>query len=216
MLLELVDVTSPIGSGAVDEVGLEGDRARAGLGHAVLEREIRVVLVPEDLGELVPKSENAWDQGPVVEVALPAASRVREVDLPPQRAVPTVFEDRLDRGVVEREEPPLLPFLAGLRPGARLRGLRNAVESIAVLDEPLVRGGRVEDVLAELLLQASELDAHLLQPRLPRGRKVRAGPLELPDRLVEVTPPDAGECGRFLARGERLDPFPERLVEREP
>jgi hypothetical protein len=90
----------------------------------------------------------------------------------------------------------------------------DARQTIAVRDEELVGGRRVEDVLAELLGEAGELDPQRLQPFLGFGRQVCAGPLELPDRLLEMASPDAREARGFRRRGAGLHPQPQRLVER--
>src|SRR5690606_29910119 len=195
--------------GTLHQLLLEAGRPLSGSRHPLLERVVREVAVAEDRRELVPQAEDTRDQGTVVVLSLAAARRVRDVDLAPERAVVGVLQDRFHRGVVEREEPAFPPPLARLGVGAALRALRNSLEARRILDQELVRGGGIEEVLAEALLETREFDVDLLEARLPLGWKVRSRAAEAADGLVEVPAPESGEGRGFLGPGVGADAPPE-------
>mmetsp|Transcript_35807 Transcript_35807/g.63909 ORF Transcript_35807/g.63909 Transcript_35807/m.63909 type:complete len:235 (+) Transcript_35807:849-1553(+) len=161
--------------------GLEGRNAQllhqalslAQGGHLLRHRHIRVVLIAQQFGLLLPEGENLVDDGCVVRLPFRGAGEVGAVHLLPQRAVLAVGQNGQVGGDVEREQPgallrrgALVPLsLGGLR-SQRQRGGRQPLDVRRVGDQLLERLGGVEHVVAELCGQLAQLLLDLIEPLL--------------------------------------------------
>ena len=207
------DVALPVDAREVRHVALERQRATARLDHVVFQAVVGVIRVAEQLGDLLAQLENADDQRAVVELAVPAARHVRMMDGAAQVAVVRVLEDRLHGRMVEGEKTAREPLGGRGVPEAGDVRSRDAVQAAPVDHVELPRGGRIQHILAELLLRLNQLDLELLQPGLVPGREVRARAPELEQGLVQMAAPDPLQPARLRGRGEGLHPIPERGVQ---
>ena len=83
------------------------------------------------------------------------------------------------------------------------------------MDNQLESVGGVKDVFTELCRRPGQLDIQLCQARFAFRVEVGAAALELVDRLGEEAGACAGERLGFGGLGQRLDLFPEALIERD-